>query len=129
MIKKIGHWVMAIFTMIGLFSTVIVTTPISEYLAQPLRLEAQLKSAEAIVVLGGGAFKDGLPSVPSLTRAVYGFALFRAGYAPRLLLSGGKVSTGSWVGELLKTDSLQFRRCGAETGTAERISFGAPSLS
>src|SRR3990172_10331837 len=91
MIKKIGRWVTTIFTMIGLFSTVIVTTPITEYLAQPLRLEAQIKSAEAIVVLGGGAFKDGLPSVSSLTRAVYGFALFRAGYAPRLFLSGGQV--------------------------------------
>lgn len=107
MIKKIGRWVTAIFTVIGLFSTVIVTTPISEYLAQPLRLEAQLKSAQAIVVLGGGAFKDGLPSVPSLTRAVYGFALLRAGYAPRLLLSGGQVSAESGLEGLAMKKLLQ----------------------
>ncbi|HBA38738.1 MAG: hypothetical protein A2W66_12175 [Deltaproteobacteria bacterium RIFCSPLOWO2_02_56_12] len=107
MIKKIGRWVTAIFTMIGLFSTVIVATPISEYLAQPLRLEAQLKSAEAIVVLGGGAFKDGLPSVSSLTRAVYGFALFRAGYAPRLFLSGGQVSAESGLEGLAMKKLLQ----------------------
>lgn len=35
MIKKIGRWVTALFTLIGLFSTVIVATPVSEYLAQP----------------------------------------------------------------------------------------------
>lgn len=71
MVKKIGRWIYGLFATIGLFAAVVVTTPIAEHLAQPLRLEAELRPAKAIVVLGGGAFKDGLPSLGSLARAVY----------------------------------------------------------
>ena len=98
-----GRWISGFFTAIGLFAVIVVTTPIAEYLARPLRLEGQLKSAEAIVVLGGGAFKDGLPSIPSVVRAIYGFSLFRAGYAPRILLTGGQVRPESgWEAMAMK---------------------------
>lgn len=91
MFRKIGRWISGLFTAIGLFAVIVVTTPIAEYLSQPLRLDRQIRPAEAIVVLGGGAFKDGLPLIPSVVRAIYGFSLFRAGYAPRILLTGGQV--------------------------------------
>ncbi|MFQ5842860.1 MAG: YdcF family protein [Thermodesulfobacteriota bacterium] len=103
MVKKIGRWMEGLFAMIGLFAVIVVTIPISDYLARPLRLKAQLRPAEAIVVLGGGAFKDGLPSISSLVRAVYGFSLFRAGYAPRILLAGGRPSPErGWEGLAMK---------------------------
>lgn len=103
MLKRIGRLISGLFTAIGLFAVIVVTTPIAEYLARPLRLERQLRSAEAIVVLGGGAFKDGLPSISSLLRAVYGFSLFRSGYAPRLLLAGGRPSPErGWEGLAMK---------------------------
>lgn len=95
MVKKIGRWIKNLFAVIGLLTVIVVTTPIAEYLAQPLRLDARLQPAQAIVVLGGGASKDGLPSISSLVRAVYGFSLFRAKYAPRILLAGGRVRPGT----------------------------------
>lgn len=91
MSDKIRRWVISLFAALGLSFVLVVITPISDYLAQPLRLEAQLRPADAIVVLGGGAYKDGFPSIPSVVRAVYGLSLFRSGYAPRILLAGGRV--------------------------------------
>ncbi|MBI4488392.1 MAG: YdcF family protein [Deltaproteobacteria bacterium] len=92
MSKNVRRWISRVLATIGLFIVVVVTIPISKLLVEPLRLEAQIKAAEAIVVPGGGAFEDGLPSISSLARAVYGFSLFRAGYTPRLLLAGGQAS-------------------------------------
>ncbi len=92
MFKRMVRWIKATFTVLGMLVVIIVATPLSEYLSQPLRLEGQPRRAQAIVVLGGGASKDGYASIPSLARAVYGFSLFRAGYAPRILLSGGRAT-------------------------------------
>jgi len=92
MFKRMVRWIKATFTVLGMLVVIIVATPLSEYLSQPLRLEGPPRRAQAIVVLGGGASKDGYASIPSLARAVYGFSLFRAGYAPRILLSGGRAT-------------------------------------
>jgi len=88
--RKLGRNVTFVFAAVGLLSVIVVTTPVAEYLARPLRLEPDLRSAEAIVVLGRGAFGDDAPSLASLARAVYGYTLYHARYAPRLLLSGGR---------------------------------------
>ena len=90
MSSKFRRWIARILTALGFVVLLVVGTPVPDYLAQPLRLEAQLRSAEAIVVLGGGAARDRAPSMASLARAVYGYSLLRAGYAPRLLLAGGR---------------------------------------
>ena len=92
MFKRTVQWTKAAFIALGMLVVIVPGTPLSEYLAQPLRLEPQLRPAQAIVVLGGGAFKDDLPSTSSLARAIYGYTLFRAGYAPRILLSGGRAT-------------------------------------
>ncbi len=60
MFKRTVRWIKAPFTALGILVAILVTTPLSEYLAQPLRLEGQLRNAQAIVVLGGGAFTDAL---------------------------------------------------------------------
>ena len=88
MLSKLCRWVGRILAALGLVVLLVVVTPIADYLAQPLRPEAKLRPAQVIVVLGGGAYRDGLPSMNSLARAVYGLSLLRAGYAPRLLLAG-----------------------------------------
>lgn len=90
MFRQLRLWVVRILATLGLAVLLVVVTPVADYLAQPLRVEGQLRSAEAIVVLGGGANGDGVPSMASLARAVYGLTLLRAGYAPRLLLAGGR---------------------------------------
>ncbi len=93
--RKLGRGITFIFAAVGLLSVIVVTTPVAEYLARPLRLEPELRPAEAIVVLGGGVFGDDVPSLSSLARAVYGYTLYHARYAPRLLLSGGRAVAGS----------------------------------
>jgi uncharacterized SAM-binding protein YcdF (DUF218 family) len=91
MVRKVCRVFTVAFAAVGLLGTIVVTMPVAEYLAGPLRLEPELRPAEAIVVLGGGAFRDDVPSLSSLPRAVYGYTLYRARYAPRLFLSGGRV--------------------------------------
>ena len=59
MVKRIGRSIYGLFAALGLFSVVVVTRPLVEYIVQGLRVEAQLKPAEAIVALGGGAYQDG----------------------------------------------------------------------
>lgn len=90
MIRKLFRVFVVLFAGVGFLGVVVVTTPLAEYLARPLRLAPELKPAEAIVVLGGGAFPDNVPAFPSLARAVYGYTLYHARYAPRVLLSGGR---------------------------------------
>lgn len=90
MLSRLRPWFIRILAALGFVFLLVVATPVADYLAQPLRIEGQLRSAEAIVVLGGGAYRDGVASMGSLARAVYGLTLLRAGYAPRLLLAGGR---------------------------------------
>ncbi len=113
--KKIGRLIYGLFAGLGLFAAVVVTTPLAEYAAQPLRLEPQVKRAEAIVVLGGGAYQDGTPSVPSLVRAIYGFSLFRAGYAPRILLAGGRATVYSGF------EALAMKKLLEDIGAAPKL--------
>jgi uncharacterized SAM-binding protein YcdF (DUF218 family) len=94
-LRRIRRSIVVLFAVVGLAGAVIVATPAAEYLAAPLRLEPELRPAEAIVVLAGGAFRDDVPSISSMARAVYGYTLYRARYAPRLLLSGGRVRSGT----------------------------------
>ena len=93
--RKLGRGITFIFAAVGFFTVIVIATPVTEYLARPLRLGPELRKAEAIVVLGGGAFRDDVPSLSSLARAVYGYTLYHAGYAPRLLLSSGRVQPES----------------------------------
>ncbi len=59
MFRQLRLWVVRILATLGLAVLLVVATPVADYLAQPLRLEAQLRFVEAIVVLGGGAIEMG----------------------------------------------------------------------
>jgi uncharacterized SAM-binding protein YcdF (DUF218 family) len=63
-------------------------TPLTGALYRALAVEAELRPADAIVVLGAGAAPDGELSGNSLRRTVYGIRLFRRGLAPRIILLG-----------------------------------------
>ncbi|MFQ5849069.1 MAG: YdcF family protein [Candidatus Binatia bacterium] len=115
MLKGTLQWIRSVFAVLGGLVMVVVTTPLTEYLAQPLRLKAQLRPAQAIVVLGGGAFKDNLPSPSSVARAVHGFSLLRAGYAPRILLSGGRVTPE------LGQEGLAMKKLLEDIGAKDRL--------
>jgi uncharacterized SAM-binding protein YcdF (DUF218 family) len=56
--------------------------------------QSQPTRAEAIVVLGGGVSPEGVPVRPSAERAQRAAELWKAGYAPLVLISGGYTVTG-----------------------------------
>lgn len=73
--------------LVGLF--VIVATPVSEWLAEPLRIEEEPESADLIVVLGAFATVNGILNEPALRRTKKAAELYADGYAPRVLFTGG----------------------------------------
>ena len=67
----------------------VAASPIPRALAYAWALNAPPHGADAIVVLGAGVrWPDRLPCV-SLQRLEHGVRLYHAGYAPRLILTGG----------------------------------------
>jgi uncharacterized SAM-binding protein YcdF (DUF218 family) len=79
---------------LGLFSTIgillfVTQTPVVGWAKRGLVIYAPLVKTDAIVVLGGGVRFDGELTDPSLRRLVYGLRLFRKGYAPVVILTGG----------------------------------------
>lgn len=67
----------------------IAETPLANWAARPLLIFAPLEKAGAIVILGGGVRSDGELLEPTRGRLVYGLRLFRKGYAPVVILTGG----------------------------------------
>jgi uncharacterized SAM-binding protein YcdF (DUF218 family) len=63
-------------------------TPLPNALNRSAGVSAQLQTAAAIVVLGGGMQGDGVLSTSSLRRALYGIILYHRGFAPLLAFSG-----------------------------------------
>lgn len=64
-------------------------TPAANILARPLIIDENLKKADLIAVLGGGAYKDGSLGRASNERLIKGLLLYRQGYAPEVIFSGG----------------------------------------
>ncbi len=63
-------------------------TPVPSLLSDWLSPRPHLEQAEAIVVLGAGAWDDGLLSDGSMRRAIHGIVHYREGLAPLLMFSG-----------------------------------------
>jgi uncharacterized SAM-binding protein YcdF (DUF218 family) len=73
----------------GLVLCVVMYTPVTEWLAQPLYLPAPIiERTDAIVVMEAGATDDGELNESGLKRALRGADLFRAGAAPTVVLTG-----------------------------------------
>jgi uncharacterized SAM-binding protein YcdF (DUF218 family) len=63
-------------------------TPLAGVAYRAVSTPAELRPADAIVVLGAGVTPDGMLSGNSLRRTVYGVRLFRDGMAPRVVMLG-----------------------------------------
>ncbi len=72
---------------------IVMYTPVANWMARPLIVSPYIKKADLIVVLGGGAYPDGSLSGHSNERLIKGLLLYRAGYAPRVIFSGGTIMT------------------------------------
>ena len=77
------------FAATGIF---FIYTPAANWMARPLVMEPELKSAGLVAVLGGGAYENGSLSAASMERLIYGLTLYRKGYAKRVIFSGGTIN-------------------------------------
>jgi len=109
-LKRTFDWFKLPLAAFGLFYVIIVATPLNDLLSVPLRVKAELQSVEAIMVLGAGASRNETLTIPSLTRAIHAYSLYKAGYAPRIILSGGRATPR------LGTEDLAMKRFLLEIG-------------
>lgn len=89
MAKSAGRlikWFSILFTASAL---IIMFTPVSNLVASRLVVSEELKRSDLIVVLGGGAYRNGVLGHASEERLIRGLLLYRDGYAPKVLFSGG----------------------------------------
>jgi uncharacterized SAM-binding protein YcdF (DUF218 family) len=75
-------------------------TPLAGVVSRRLETTADLHPADAIVVLGAGASRDGQLSNQSLRRLVGGLALYHRGLAPRVIVMGPSYEGGPVEAEI-----------------------------
>ncbi|MBI5893482.1 MAG: YdcF family protein [Deltaproteobacteria bacterium] len=91
-IKKIFICFCVLFTV---FVMVIIFTPIANIMAGFLEIEPKYEKADVIVVLAGGIYPDGTLSSFSKERMLQAVALYRMGYAPKMMIIGSSILNGS----------------------------------
>ncbi len=93
--RGIGSVIMRTFwracALFALFIILIAVSPVANYLASTLIVEPDVKDSDLIVVLGGGAYRNGTLSSLSNERLIRGLRLFSAGHAPKLFFAGGTI--------------------------------------
>lgn len=77
-----------LLAIIGALYLCLTLLPVAGLLSGPLQVADALDRADAIVVLAGGSSGGHLTNA-SIRRTLHGISLFRLGYAPRIILSGG----------------------------------------
>jgi uncharacterized SAM-binding protein YcdF (DUF218 family) len=89
-------------------------TPLPDKLAKWFAVKPDLKKADVIIVLSGGVDRDRevLEGV-TLAREIHGIILWRQGYAPKILFSGGKAS------EKYLDDALYMKELALKLGVPE----------
>lgn len=91
--RRVRRLAVSLLAAVGAGFLLIAYTPLANLLATSLqRDEARaepLERADIIIVLSGGRYLDGSLNEASLRRTVTGVRLYRQGFAPTLLFSGG----------------------------------------
>ncbi|MEO0812489.1 MAG: YdcF family protein [Myxococcota bacterium] len=67
----------------------VICTPISEWLAEPLRVEEDPQSSDVIIVLGAFASRNGILNESALRRTIKAAELYHQSMAPTVLITGG----------------------------------------
>ncbi len=81
---------------------------IADLLTFPIRYAEPPKTADVIIVLGGGLKKDGTVGPVVANRIRSGIALERAGYADRVLMSGGPVKSKKFIESVEMASYAQY---------------------
>jgi uncharacterized SAM-binding protein YcdF (DUF218 family) len=95
-VKKKALGVFRLISMVFTVTAIIIMyTPISNYMAMPLIVPPEVKKTDLIAVLGGGAYPNGVLGGGSNERLIQGMLLYREGYAPEIIFSGGTIISPS----------------------------------
>jgi uncharacterized SAM-binding protein YcdF (DUF218 family) len=70
---------------------VVMFTPLANYMAAPLAVPMELRKADLIAVLGGGAYRNGILSSASNERLLHGLRLYRSGLSKEVIFVGGSL--------------------------------------
>lgn len=89
-------------------------TPLPNFLARPLIIPPKPEKADAILVLSGGVYPNGSLSYFTQERVVQGVALYKKGFAPKIIFSGGLS-----LGNRDQFDSDAMKRVAVELGVRE----------
>lgn len=88
-IKGFVKWFCFAFTVSFL---AVMYSPAANMLAAPLIMPQSLVKSDLIIVLGGGAYANGTLGGGSNERLIHGMLLYKDGYAPRIIFSGGTIT-------------------------------------
>lgn len=76
------------FALFGLGLAIVLYTPFADWFVRPLAVSADLRRADAIVVLAAWATPEGILNEPGVWRSLEAGRLYHRGLAPVILVSG-----------------------------------------
>jgi uncharacterized SAM-binding protein YcdF (DUF218 family) len=91
------------------FFLAVILTPLSYYLAQPLRERTEPRPSDAIVLFSSGSIDDRWLSTDAAQRTWGALLLYREGYAPVIVSSGSQHARGLYQAE---TQAEWLKRAG-----------------
>jgi len=89
MIRRATRWFSTLVMLVVMMLVVASILPVGGILYRVLLVADPPRPADAIVVLGGGVFDADTATTSTAARLVHGLRLYRRGYAPLVILSGG----------------------------------------
>lgn len=106
-----GMFLCVVFTTVV---SLVAFTPLPNVLARPLGVKPVYKQADVILVLSGGVYPNGSLSYFTSERVVQAVALYRRGFASKMILSGGLS-----LGNETNLDAEAMKRVVIELGVEE----------
>jgi len=104
----------------------IIYTPAANLMARPLIVPERLVKSDVIIVLGGGAYENGSLGAPSNERLIRALLLYKKGYAPVVIFSGGAITSTS--AKILHTLSASDDRSAIDAAEAAVMRDTAAAL-
>ncbi len=80
---------------VNLVFIIVAFTPLANRLGETLYVKPRLINTDLIVVLGGGAYENGVLTRASMERLLHGLMLYRSGYSSRIAFVGGTIKSRS----------------------------------
>lgn len=88
-LKAIFFGLCVIFTLLVF---IFMFTPLARVFARPLIMEPDVKKSDLIVIMGGGAYPNGVLGEASGERFLTGILLYKEGLAQRMFFAGGSIT-------------------------------------